>query len=57
MAVAEIIAFATRKPKIPRDNNLRIIRKVVDGEIIECVNIDELPPDQQSEYLALDERT
>lgn len=48
--MAEIISLEDRK-RMKRHPDQQIIKKVVNGQIIECVNIDALPLELQSSYL------
>jgi hypothetical protein len=51
----EIISFAARKRQ-RLAHNVPIIEKIVDGQIVECVNLDGLSPSQLSAYFAAAER-
>jgi hypothetical protein len=50
----EIISLAERK-RARIAQNPYIIEKVVDGKIVECVNVDALPPQLLSRFLSLDD--
>lgn len=48
--MGQIIDF---KPSVRKSRrNDQVIKKLVDGEIVECINIDALTPDRQAAYLA-----
>lgn len=50
----EIVSLADRKrDRLTR--NVQIIEKIVDGEIIKCVNIDMLPPELLPHFLAVED--
>jgi hypothetical protein len=49
--MAEIIKLDDRKRR-PQRERYPTIKKIVDGEIIECVNIDALPSESLSKFLA-----
>jgi hypothetical protein len=48
--MGEIIRFEDRKSR--KMANHTVIRKLVDGELIECVNVDVLTPAQLSRYFS-----
>jgi hypothetical protein len=49
--VADIISFAERK--LQRDKGAYpIVKKEVEGEVIECVNVDSLTSEQRSKYFS-----
>lgn len=50
----EIISLAERKRE-RTVHNPHIIEKIVDGEVIKCVNIDTPPPQLLSHFLATEE--
>lgn len=50
--MSEIIKFEDRRNRPqPQRCPHPIIKKVVDGEVVECVDLDALPPEALSEYL------
>jgi hypothetical protein len=49
--MADIVQFAPRKRK-PNSVDYPIITKVVDGKIVECVNVDALSLAQRARYFA-----
>jgi hypothetical protein len=49
--MSEIISFVSRKRQ-RLAHNVPIIEKIVDGQIVECVNLDALSPSQLSAYFA-----
>jgi len=52
----EIICLAERKRARRIFNNTQIIEKVVDGKIVECVDLDAMTPSQRAAYFAAAER-
>ncbi|MBY3500177.1 hypothetical protein [Rhizobium laguerreae] len=48
--MADILPF-TRRGTL--DKGIALIEKIVDGEIIECVNVDALTPAQKDEFFQL----
>lgn len=44
--MAEIVPFTRRK----RGKNIPTFEKIVDGEVIECVDVDALSPEQRAEF-------
>jgi hypothetical protein len=50
--MSEVIRLDERKSKTNKYGDYPIIRKIVDGEIIECVNLDALTPAQYAKYLS-----
>lgn len=50
--MGDIVRFGDWKRKSHYRPNDPIVKKFVDGEVIECVNFDALTPVQQSTYLA-----
>jgi hypothetical protein len=49
----KIVSLAERKrERVSR--NVQIIRKIVDGEVVECINIDALPPPLLPYFLAIE---
>jgi hypothetical protein len=51
--MSQIIRLTDHRRRRPPE--YAIVKKIVDGEIIECVDIDALPPDRISEFLAIEE--
>lgn len=49
--MADIIRLEDRKYTLRRSSD-GIIRKIVDGEIVECVNLDAMTPSQLAAYFA-----
>jgi hypothetical protein len=49
--MSEVVHLGDRKRKA-HGNDYPIIKKIVDGEIIECVNLDALTPAQYKKYLS-----
>lgn len=56
MITAQIIDFKP-KPKLSIMDGVPIITKVVDGKVIECINIDELSPAQKAYYFSQSEES
>jgi hypothetical protein len=50
--MSDVIRLEDRKRKHPRLSDVPIIKKIVDGEVVECVDIDALPPEQQNRFIA-----
>jgi hypothetical protein len=48
--MAEIISFEDHKQQRSRDSS--IVEKVIDGEIVECVNVDALTAIEQQKFLS-----
>lgn len=51
--MSQVIRLVDRRRRRPPD--YAIVKKIVDGEIVECVDIDALPPDRISEFLAIED--
>jgi hypothetical protein len=51
-AMSEIIQLEERRRPMTT-NNPALIKKIVDGETIECVNVDALTPAERLKYFAL----
>lgn len=49
--MSDVIRFQDHKRKANNDD-YPIIKKIVDGEVIECVNLDALSPAQYQKYLS-----
>ena len=47
--MAEIIRFEPRKPDQRRNNS--IVQKLVNGKLVDCINVDVMTPSQQLAYL------
>lgn len=45
--MAEIVPFTRRRG---RGKNIPTFEKIVDGEVIECVDVDALSPEQRAEF-------
>jgi ABC-type transporter MlaC component len=48
--MSNIVQLADRRRAISQNN--QIIKKLVDGEIVECVNLDSLTPAELSKYFS-----
>ena len=49
--MSKVIPFKTQPPKVA-EGDYPTFNKVVDGKIIECVNLDALTPVQRSRYFS-----
>jgi hypothetical protein len=51
-AMSELIRLNEHQRSASKNRRYPIIQKIVDGELIECVNLDELTPAQYEKYLS-----
>lgn len=52
--MSNVVPFGIRARKVTDDSH-SVIQKVINGEVVECVNVDALSPSQRAQFFSREE--